>query len=131
MSTEHADASSAPPLVLIVEDEEPIALAISFIVEDAGYVPLVATHGKEALELARTRHPALIITDLMMPQMNGRELIAALRQEAQEAHEEHRIPIVLMTAAGTAYTVDSGADALLPKPFEITQVEALLRRFLG
>lgn len=128
MSTGHAEPTTARPLVLIAEDEEPIALALSFIVEDAGYTPLVAAHGREALELARARHPALIITDLMMPRMTGQELIAILRQEAQE---DHHIPIILMSAAGKAYVADSGADALLPKPFDITQVEDLLRRFLG
>lgn len=127
MSLGHGEAASTSALVLIAEDDEPIALALSFIVEDAGHVPLVATNGKQALELAQTQHPALIITDLMMPQMTGRELIAALRQDGQA---DHHTPIVLMTAAGKAYTLNSGADALLPKPFDITSVEALLRRFL-
>jgi DNA-binding response OmpR family regulator len=128
MNREDADLGSASPSVLIVEDEEPIALALSFLVEDMGYMPLTASNGKEALELARTRHPALIITDLMLPQMTGKELIVILRQEA---HADSWVPIILMTAAGRAYTNDSGADAVLLKPFDIPGVEALLRRFLG
>ncbi|HEY8324538.1 MAG: response regulator [Ktedonobacterales bacterium] len=121
--------SAAPLLILIAEDEEPIALALSFIVEDAGYKPLVAIHGKEALELARAHHPALIFTDLMMPKMMGRELIATLRREASRDH--HRTPIILMTAGGSASIADIDADALLLKPFEVATVEALLERFLG
>ena len=116
-----------PPIVLIAEDEEPIALALSYIVEDLGYLPLIAAHGEEALELARLRHPALIISDLMMPRMSGREFITALRQSAGATSP----PIILMTAAGPAYLTDIDADAVLPKPFDIATVEALLQRFLG
>ncbi|HEY7779132.1 MAG TPA: response regulator [Ktedonobacterales bacterium] len=128
MSGEHIAGSPEQPLVLIVEDEESIALALSFIVEDAGYCPLVATDGKEALELARSRHPALIITDLMMPRMSGRELIARVLGGALGGY---RAPIVLLTAADRTFAADSGADAVLAKPFEITAVERVLRRFLG
>lgn len=128
MSGEHIAGSPEQPLVLIVEDEESIALALSFIVEDAGYCPLVATDGIEALELARLRHPALIITDLMMPRMTGRELIARVLGGALDGH---RAPIVLLTAADSTFAADSGADAVLAKPFEITAVERVLRRFLG
>lgn len=117
-----------PPIVLIAEDEEPIALALSYIVEDLGYLPLIATQGEEALELARSRHPVLIITDLMMPRMSGRDLIAALRQDVSETP---RTPIILMTAACPAFLTDIDADAVLPKPFEIAAVEALVQRFLG
>ncbi len=125
-SVEKPDSASI--VVLIVEDEEPIALALSFIVEDEGYVPLVTNRGKEALELARERNPALIITDLMMPQMSGMELIAALRADMQSGKPQ--APLVLMTAAGRAYTAGSGADAVLLKPFDVTAVISLLHQFL-
>ncbi len=119
-----------PYLVLIAEDEEPIADALAMIVADAGYTPLLASHGKQALELARERHPALILTDLMMPLLNGAQLIAAIRADAEL--DNHRPPpIVLMTAAGMRRALEVNADALLKKPFEIAEVEALLRRFLG
>ncbi|MGZ3638688.1 MAG: response regulator transcription factor, partial [Ktedonobacterales bacterium] len=117
------DASPQPNLVLIVEDEPPIAEALALIVEDAGYTTLTATHGREALELARTWHPALVFTDLMMPQLNGADLIIALRADAEAAGETPP-PIVLMTAAGAAYTRETRADAVLRKPFDITEIEA-------
>lgn len=120
---------SGLPMVLIVEDEEPIALALSFIVEDAGYQSLIATHGKEGLEYARTRKPALIITDLMMPEMSGLELIAKLSQDTEFARR--RAPLILMTAAGRDVTSEAGVDAILFKPFELEAVEDLLERFLG
>lgn len=116
--------------VLIAEDEEPIAQVLAMIVEDYGYATLVAVHGRQALDLARARRPALIITDLMMPQMTGAELVMAIREDAAERGYQPP-PVVLMSAAGSQYTDAVGADALLPKPFDIRQVEALLDRFLG
>ena len=113
-------------MVLIAEDEEPIAQVLAYMVEDAGYTVVNAVHGRAALELAYMRRPDLIITDLMMPQMNGKELIHALRETMQADTP----PIVLMTAAGVRYAEDAGADAVLLKPFELEQVEELLQRFL-
>ncbi|HLJ80540.1 MAG TPA: response regulator [Ktedonobacterales bacterium] len=118
------------PLVLIVEDEEPIASVLAIIVEDMGYRPLTATHGKEALAVALKEHPALILTDLMMPYLDGAEFISALH-EAMDDGVRKTPPIVLMTAAGARQARAAGADALLLKPFNVDEVEAMLRRFLG
>jgi DNA-binding response OmpR family regulator len=117
----------APKVVLIAEDEEPIAQALAYLVEDAGYTPVVAAHGKAALEMALAQRPDLIITDLMMPQMSGKEFISALRSALDSATP----PIILMTAAGRRYTDAAGANALLSKPFDLRDVEALLERYLG
>ena len=116
-------------LVLIAEDEEPIADALASIIADAGYTPAVARHGREALGVARARRPALVITDLMMPYMSGADLIAALHTDA--ANDGHAPPpIVLMTAVTGRMTYVAEADALLHKPFDIEEVEDLLHRFL-
>ena len=117
------------PVVLIAEDEEPIAQAIAYIVEDLGYTPAIAIHGKQALELARASRPALVITDLMMPQMTGAELIRAIHDDASRLHYRAP-PIILMSAAGRQYVDSVGADACLPKPFDVSQVEALLDHYL-
>jgi CheY-like chemotaxis protein len=129
-SPDGADSESGAFVVLIVDDEQPIAATLAAIVADFGYTPLVAAHGREALELARAQRPALVITDLMMPHMNGARLIAALRAEAQ-AERIAPPPIVLMSAAGPRQVAAAAADALLPKPFDIDDVEAILTRFLG
>ncbi len=125
-----SDPRGEAPVVLIAEDEEPIAQAIAYIVEDLGYTPAVAIHGKQALELARTYRPALVITDLMMPQMTGAELIRALRQDAAQK-DYPAPPIILMSAAGRQYVDTVQADAYLPKPFDVVEVEALLEQYLG
>jgi CheY-like chemotaxis protein len=121
---------ATPPVVLIAEDEEPIAQAIAYIVEDLGYIPAIAIHGKQALELARQNHPALIITDLMMPQMTGAELIRALHDDATQQNHPAP-PIILMSAAGRQHMDGLGADAFLPKPFDVAQVEELLTHYLS
>lgn len=128
-STDTADNASRK-LILIAEDEAPIADAISMIVEDAGYTPLVADHGEHALALARLHHPALIITDLMMPRLDGIGLIEALQEDAR--HNGYKIPpIILMTAAGMKRALEVGADAVVRKPFNVDDLEALIRRLAG
>lgn len=116
------------PCVLIVEDEEPIAQTLAYIIEDAGYRPVVAIHGKAALAALQTCVVRLIITDLMMPQMDGAQLIAALHTSATAGQVIP--PIVIMSAAASRYLAATGADAVLPKPFDIADVETLLKRFL-
>ncbi|HEV8192449.1 MAG TPA: response regulator, partial [Ktedonobacterales bacterium] len=110
-----------PLVVLIAEDEEPIADALAIIVEEAGYTPLTASHGAAALQLARTHHPALLITDLMMPYLDGEKLIQALEADAR-LHGRARIPVILTTAVGGRRLEDVKADALLKKPFDVEDV---------
>jgi two-component system, OmpR family, response regulator VicR len=124
------DRPAERKLVLIAEDEEPIAEALAMIAEDAGYAAMIATHGQQALDMARARRPALVITDLMMPYLDGQELIAALRADASRNHDNPP-PIILMTAAGPRRAGRADADVVLRKPFNVADVEALLERFLG
>ena len=116
--------------VLIAEDEETIAETLAMIIEDAGYVPVVAHDGRQALLLARERRPQLIVTDLMMPYISGAELIARVRDLA--ASEGYQAPpIILVTAASAARAKDAGADAIVPKPFDLARIEAVVRRLIG
>ena len=117
-------------LVLIAEDEEPIAEIIATIIREMDAIPLIASHGREAFALAQQREPALVITDLMMPLMDGAQLIAALRARAVENGVEPP-PVILMTASGLESATATGADAFLPKPFDLEALEALLRRYLA
>ena len=120
-----------PPLVvLIAEDDGPIAAIVAEVVGMLGYTPLVARDGAQALCLAREQLPALVLTDLMMPVLNGTGLIAALRADAQTA-DRAAPPAILMTASGPGPASVAGADAVLLKPFALERLEALLERFLG
>jgi CheY-like chemotaxis protein len=118
-------ANTTSPLALVVDDEAIIAETLAEFLAEFGYATLVAANGKEALALARQRWPALVFTDLMMPHLNGIELIAALRAEA--AARRFNPPfIVLLTAAGKRAAERTGADMVLLKPFELEQIEQLL-----
>ena len=117
-------------VVLVVDDEEPVVELLSYVVADAGYTPLTALNGRWALEVAREHWPAVLITDLMMPYLSGADLIAALKEEADQSGRP-RVPVVLITGAGHAAALSAGADAVLAKPFELGDLDVLLRRFLG
>ncbi len=123
-------SAPTPPCVLIAEDDLPIAECISSVVRDAGYTALVTYQGRQALDLARTHRPNLLIIDLMLPRLDGKAVIAALRVDAA-ASSEALPPIVLLTAASLAHARTAGADVVLRKPFQLEAVDALLRRFLG
>lgn len=116
-------------LVLIADDEQPIATVVAGLVEDMGYTPQIASDGKQALQMARSSWPALLLTDLMMPGLNGIELIEAIRAEAA-ANNLPQIPTILMTAAGLARGQSAQADAYIAKPFDLDELESLFRTLL-
>jgi CheY-like chemotaxis protein len=118
-------AGGAP--VLIVDDEPAIAAFIADVAREMGYQTLVAANGQEALTLAETAWPCLLITDLMMPSMDGPELIARLRERAGD----RPLPVILVTVAAVHAARVPGADAVLAKPFELGALESLLHRLLG
>ena len=118
----------AVPMVVIVEDDRPIADYVAAVVADAGYQAVVATHGRQALEVIETTRPALIITDLMLPFLSGAEIIAAVRAHPEPARAG--VPVIVMTAAHRQATQVAGADAIVLKPFGVAELQDLLRRFL-
>jgi DNA-binding response OmpR family regulator len=124
------DTPSAPRAVVIADDEESIADAIAMLIEEVGLTPLIAPNGKVALELARAHHPALVITDLMMPIMDGAKLIEALHAEAR-ADGSHPPPILLLSAAPASVAADAHADAYLSKPFDLQTLEESIEHLLA
>ena len=126
---ERATPEPGQALVLIAEDEETIAETLALIVEDAGFTALVARNGREALALARQHHPQLIITDLMMPYLNGADLIATVRADAASQGVAPP-PVIVVTAVSAARAQEAGADAVVVKPFDVTKIEAAMHRLL-
>ena len=82
--------SSAAPTILIAEDSRFLRRATELILAKAGYTVLTAADGEEALQIAQSELPQLIILDLMMPRLNGVEVIRALQQDQATAS----IPVV-------------------------------------
>lgn len=112
------DSVSRPPTVLYVEDEAPLRGLVEFWLRDAGYEVLLAADGAEALELVRQSRPTLVITDAMMPNLSGDELVEIMKSDPDLAD----IPIVMATAAASPLRVDRmlerGCHAVLGKPLE-------------
>jgi DNA-binding response OmpR family regulator len=113
-------------VVLIAENDDIVADLIALVVEQAGATPLVTYDGTQALTLARERRPALLITELILPGLDGAGLIAALRRERGTD-----LPSILVTSLPKAQVRAAGAAAVLPKPFHIAALEALLARLLA
>lgn len=127
---EQTPAELEPAIVLVAEDDDVIAGALALVVEDAGHVAVVAHDGQEALALARRYHPRLIITDLVMPHLDGADLIAAVRQDAATRGTTPPA-VVVVTAAGRARAEEAGANVIFFKPFDVERLEAAMRRLLG
>ena len=102
------------PRVLVVDDDPDILLMLQDVLAEEDFSVLSARDGHQALKLALGAPPDLILTDLMMPNMDGRALQAHLQAHRQTAH----IPVLLMSAAGQARVGESFA-AFIAKPFSI------------
>lgn len=124
----HNATKAGSTLILIVDDEAAIAETLADFMLELGYTTLVASNGEQALNLARLRWPALVFTDLMMPYLNGADFIAALREEAKTRQIKPPFT-VLLTAAGKRAIEHTNADVIIPKPFELDQIEQVVDKF--
>jgi len=115
--------SAVKEKILIVDDEEPIRKILRGFLEEQGYHVILASHGHEAIQLAETESPDLIILDVRMPKLDGIATCVKLRSQERTG----TIPIIAATAfrdvVGEA--ADAGADDIVIKPFHLTE---LLRR---
>jgi DNA-binding response OmpR family regulator len=110
-------------LVLVVDDEPSVAESVKLIAQQAGYQVLVAYSGQEALAKIEQQWPAMVISDVMMPRMDGSTFIAALRTLAD--HWQLPMPAVLLMTATSQRVVEGiEADAVIRKPFDIDDLEA-------
>ena len=121
--------------VLIVDDEEPIRELISYNVAREGFSFAEAANGQEALRLAKSIRPNVIILDLMLPDMNGLDVCRALKSDAETAD----IPVIMESAktddSDIVAGLELGADDYITKPFSMEElvfrIEAILRRVRG
>src|SRR4051812_31441277 len=113
-----------PPRVLVIDDEPQIHRFLGPALEAAGYAPLRAETAAEGLRLAASQHPALVILDLGLPDMDGQQVIPRLRAFSQA-------PIVVLSARGReeekVTALAAGAEDYVEKPFALTEFLARLR----
>lgn len=115
--------------ILIVDDEPAVTDLLAYNLRKAGYEPLVAADGREALRLARESTPDLVLLDLMIPEVDGLDVCRELRKSSS-------VPIIMITARGEEIDrvvgLELGADDYVCKPFSVREllarVKAVLRR---
>jgi DNA-binding response OmpR family regulator len=114
--------------ILVADDDRMIRLLVRMLLEKDGFTVLEAENGAEALAMARTENPDLLLVDLQMPDMNGYQVLQKMR--ADPAHAS--IPVIVLTSeSGTAVetqVLDMGAEDFLVKPFK---PEVLIARIRG
>ena len=121
------------PLVLLVDDENDIQRVALKTITSLGYGVVVGHDGAEGLELAKKYLPDLVITDALMPKMDGREMCRQLKQDSQTA----AIKVVVMTALFTSPKYEAEAhkafhvDDYRKKPLDFAQLRKVLEKHLG
>ncbi|MEP7104263.1 MAG: response regulator transcription factor [Chloroflexota bacterium] len=114
-------------LVLVVDDDHKIARLLEAYLERGGFRVVTAHDGVTALEMIRELEPALVVLDLMLPALSGRDV-------ARVAREESDVSIIMLTAMGSpgqrVSGLESGADDYVVKPFEPSELVARVRSVL-
>ncbi len=118
------------PMVLIIEDEDNIALALDFLMTREGYDHQRVANGGQAMAQIRAMHPDLVLLDVMLPEISGYEICQSMRMDPALAD----IKILMMTARGSAMErrkgIALGADGFIAKPFELKELRDEVRRLL-
>lgn len=116
--------------ILIVEDDETVLNFEELELKHEGYDCVIAKDGRQALEVFEKENPDLILLDIMLPELNGIEVLRRIRKTSS-------VPVILVTAKGETYDkvngLNTGADDYISKPFVIEEllarISAVLRRF--
>ena len=113
--------------ILVVDDEELLVKGIRFNLQNEGYEVITGSNGLEAVQLAQSQTPDLIILDVMMPEMDGLAACSSIRSFSD-------VPIILLTAKvddmDKLMGFDNGADDYITKPFNILELKARIRALL-
>lgn len=120
-----------PAQLLLVDDEPGLREAVQAYLQDSGFVVRVARDATEGLEMAQQLTPDLVISDIMMPKVDGYQFLKQLREDDRFK----ALPVVFLTAKGM--TMDriqgyqAGCDAYLPKPFDPDELVAIVENLLN
>lgn len=117
--------------VLIVDDDKNICEVINMYLQSAGYDTKIAYNGKSATELFQNYEPDLVILDVMLPHINGVDILKWIRKDGM-------VPVIMLTAKGDTFdkvlALELGADDYVVKPFEpkelIARIKAVMRRYV-
>lgn len=132
MPSPTADPAIPTAPILVVDDDAKIVRLVRTYLERDGFTVVTAADGPAALEAIETHAPALVVLDLMLPELDGRAVIRAVRRD----EESGRTPILVLSARSSTLDriagLEDGADDYLPKPFSpaelVLRVKSILRR---
>jgi len=131
MKRDHAIPQPAPKTVLIVEDNELNMKLFNDLLEAHGYFTLQTKDGVEALRMARTHRPDLILMDIQLPEVSGLEVTKWLKED----DDLRSIPIIAVTAfamKGDEQKIrDGGCEAYIAKPISVASFMSTVERFLS
>lgn len=117
--------------VLLVEDEPNIVLSLQFLLKRAGFEVTVESNGQTALDSALVKPPDVMVLDVMLPDLDGFEILRRLRADARCAS----LPILMLTAKGQREDRDNalkfGADLFISKPFSNAEVIEAVQKLAG
>lgn len=120
--------SKVPPAALVVDDEKLIRSLLARILEREGLKVFLAESGEEALELLRNQKIKVVLSDIVMPEMNGLELMIRIKEEFPKTK------VFLVTGHGGLYGKDTamsaGADGYISKPFTSSEIIRKIRRYI-
>lgn len=119
------------PVILIVDDDAVLLESIADLLLLSDFEVLTASNGAEALQILQNQRPDCIISDVMMPELDGYGLLEAIRN-----HEKwSTIPVIMITAYDKPYAKSGGQtlapDAVLSKPFDVDQLITVIRESLS
>ncbi|MBB5395664.1 PleD family two-component system response regulator [Mucilaginibacter sp. AK015] len=115
--------------ILAVDDDKDILEVLQFILEDSGYKVDTLTDGRLLMETIHNKHPDLILLDIMLGNLDGRELCQALKKEAGT----HNIPVIMISAShnvGSSLNQENGPNDFIEKPFDINVLLNSIKRHL-
>ena len=114
------------PLVLVAEDDFNVRLTLEIVLEDAGFETLMTSDGEEALAAARASHPDVILLDQIMPKLDGKQVLHALRQD--EATRD--VPVLVLSGMERGVPDDWPGAQFVGKPFSPEELVRCIRSVL-
>ena len=117
--------------VLLAEDDANIAESITFVLERAGFEVTVESDGRKALEVVMARPPHVLVLDVMLPGLDGYEILRTVRADPRG----ESLPVLMLTAKGQRedreMALKCGADLFITKPFSNAEIVSAVRTLAG
>jgi len=120
------EAASVGTSVLVVDDEPQVVWVLQFSLEAEGYTTFAARDGRQAIDAITEHHPRLMVLDIMMPTMDGWSVLEEMMRLPREERPRVIVVSALSNLRDRAKAAEMGADAFMPKPFNVDDLLGVL-----